>query len=248
MRRHLKAFTLIELLVVVAIIAILAAMLLPALNRARKEAQKAACMQNLKNIGLAVQMYISDNDDWVIWKATCRNSQVQTSWDIYWYEMLTPYTEGTGVFHCPAEVREWQRRACGMTFARGDTYSCDYYLNEHTIRQRSSYAFRFPDETVMCWDSRFVNNNRNDVNAVPYNINMRTTGYNSAGHPTGNGGGVLARLMINESTGNIGVHNWGVNALFCDGHVQWLAPTKAKRDWYVPTARVHWLRTRRDLE
>ena len=57
------AFTLIELLVVIAIIAILAALLLPALSRAKKAAQRANCVSNLKQITLAVHMYAQDNQD-----------------------------------------------------------------------------------------------------------------------------------------------------------------------------------------
>ena len=61
-RRH-RGFTLIELLVVIAIIGILAAMVFPVFARARESARKAVCLSNVKNIALAIQMYLSDHND-----------------------------------------------------------------------------------------------------------------------------------------------------------------------------------------
>lgn len=63
-RENRGAFTLIELLVVIAIIALLISILIPSLRTARKQGQKAVCMSNMRQIGIAVRMYLPDNREW----------------------------------------------------------------------------------------------------------------------------------------------------------------------------------------
>jgi len=95
-----KGFTLIELLVVIAIIAILAAILFPVFARAREKARQTSCSSNLKQIGLAAEMYKTDYDEGIVPSYTYFPDAAHRIADVML--LLHPYTQNAQVWRCPS--------------------------------------------------------------------------------------------------------------------------------------------------
>lgn len=148
--RKRSAFTLIEILVVVAIIGILAAILFPVFARARENARRASCMNNMKQIAIGLQLYMESYDR--RFPAQEEGGEGDAGWALELAEII----KNDAVFQCPSEENSWEE---GFT---------DYWMNGNLLGVHES-EIQQPANVLFAGDG--------DTNSVDYALPTNPVDY-----------------------------------------------------------------------
>jgi len=228
-----SAFTLIELLVVIAIIAILAAILFPVFAKVREKARQTACLNNQKQIGLAVMQYVQDYDE------AYPLSADDTANNIDWTRMVQPYikngaknsntyTTNGGVFSCPSFP---YKDSNGQFAVRSDVFG---YQNTTSVTPSATLAkVDAPGQHIMMWEVGANGSGYSNTLGVPaaewfWTSNVGGTKYDlsTPAAPSGPGPGDCDNASGNNTYwGGCPFypryrHSGTSNFLFLDGHVK----------------------------
>jgi prepilin-type N-terminal cleavage/methylation domain-containing protein/prepilin-type processing-associated H-X9-DG protein len=195
-----KAFTLIELLVVIAIIGILAAMLLPALNRARAKASAAQCCSNLHQIFTAMTLYADENLEMFPFSgATIPWNQTDPTTGLAsWMQQIFPYVKNMKVYHCPLD------RVSKFSYFNGARAA---YVVAGKFASLDRRSLTYPAAYVLSGDTGGDKGSNFDaLDADKDDYTQNCVGGPSAG----------SDLWMAWQR-----HGGGQNLLFADGHIQW---------------------------
>ncbi len=218
-----SSFTLIELLITIAIIAILAAMLLPALNRAREAARGTQCMNNLKQVITALLMYADDHNGWTI--------PNYSSWLTAWGQPdrefgLFPNYLDRKVSKCPTDPASSTMLNSGYygiysmyTYGR-DANDINYKKTTGSSQLGSSASIGIEGQYDR--NSYRPSAVRNGSRAILLTEGRGTVSSGGGSRPIGTGCYTFSPTELTNATLNEGVatiHNDQVNAAFFDGHV-----------------------------
>lgn len=232
-----KGFTLIELLVVIAIIAILAAILFPVFLSAKKTAQAASCMNSLKQISLAHQLYIDNNNGILVPVGLIgiKGGPIIPSNDAMWWpDILSKYTShSTKILNCPSS-KHW---GIGMNHPQLGRYlyaGLSVSVGKGALQSCSISIVAHPGKTVCFADTgKIVNPSEPD----PDKWKEENNGV----------GEILFRTPDNDLYGGcytndperiVNRHNGKASCLFLDGHCQAMPVSKLgfQPDCYNKTA------------
>ncbi|HEY3267049.1 MAG TPA: prepilin-type N-terminal cleavage/methylation domain-containing protein [Armatimonadota bacterium] len=220
-RKQSRAFTLIELLVVIAIIAILAAILFPVFARARDRAKATACINNEKQIGIALQMYASDNDE--TYPPNRFYLPNEGAWTgRIWKDALDPLVKSKDVWACPSNTYAWAKGTGSTTagdetgrFPRSYAYNGTvFHVGDAERKGLPLTSFKAPANTILMMESRYP---FADVGAYGSNYPGWLLDHNPqyfSGTPPANKGAFQTH------------QNGLINFIFADTHVQALKFTK----------------------
>ncbi len=214
--RERTGFTLIELLVVIAIIAVLAAILFPVFSKAREKAKQATCVSTLKDLGLAFNMYSQDYDNFL------PPYGLTTASGPYWTQIVTPYIKGGSEYNYfgYSNIALGGYRPCP---SRTNNTSYTYGVNYGSVYGVFGY-------------SEYYNSSRRQIPLIDLNPSCFLVGdarIDRIGNPReypfdkdSDGDGV----KDSNSWGGLGIYNGaterhsdGMNFLFADGSVRWVA-------------------------